>query len=126
MVCKLNKTIYSLKQNPKAWFEKFSQIIITFSFQRCHVDHSVFIRKRAFMIIIVILFNKKCALYDHSSSDIEGINETKEYLKGRFVTKDLGHPILSWNRNFSQKNEYFLVSKKVCYTLVAKNLFTEC
>lgn len=44
------------------------------------------------MIIILILFNKKCALYDHSNSDVEGINETKEYLKGRFVTKDLGHP----------------------------------
>ena len=32
--CKLNKIIYGLKQSPKAWFDKSSPILLSFSFKR--------------------------------------------------------------------------------------------
>ena len=34
MVCKLEKAIYSLKQSPQAWFDKFSRIISKGGFQK--------------------------------------------------------------------------------------------
>ena len=46
-VCRLKKTIYGLKQSPRAWFENFSQVVMTGGFQRCAVDYSVFYRKTA-------------------------------------------------------------------------------
>ena len=33
-VCKLNKITYGLKQSPKAWFDKLSPILLSFSFRR--------------------------------------------------------------------------------------------
>lgn len=45
-VCKLNKIIYRLKQSPKAWFDKSSPILLSFSFKRWNFDNSVFVLKR--------------------------------------------------------------------------------
>ena len=41
-VCRLHKAIYGLKQSPRAWFGKFSEVVLKFGLQRCHSDHSVF------------------------------------------------------------------------------------
>ncbi|KAL0311158.1 UNVERIFIED_CONTAM: Retrovirus-related Pol polyprotein from transposon RE2 [Sesamum angustifolium] len=62
MVCKLKKAIYGFKQSPRAWFDKFSRIIV-------YVDD----------ILI-------------TGSDLVGIEEAKTYLQKHFVTKDLGRP----------------------------------
>src|SRR4051812_32810132 len=45
IVCSLKKAIYGLKQSYRAWFEKFSDIASKRSFQRCTIDHSVFLRR---------------------------------------------------------------------------------
>ena len=44
-ICRLRKAIYGLKQNPMAWFEKFSITISGIGLHRYHSDHSVFIRR---------------------------------------------------------------------------------
>ncbi|KAL0410702.1 UNVERIFIED_CONTAM: Retrovirus-related Pol polyprotein from transposon RE2 [Sesamum latifolium] len=62
LVCKLKKAIYGLKQSPRAWFDKFSRIIV-------YVDD----------ILI-------------TGSDAVGIEKAKTYLQKHFVTKDLGRP----------------------------------
>jgi len=36
-VCELKKTLYGLKQDPQAWFEKFTTVIASFGF--CSSDH---------------------------------------------------------------------------------------
>ena len=41
-VCRLHKAIYGLKQYPKAWFGKFSEVVLKFGLQCCHSDHFVF------------------------------------------------------------------------------------
>ena len=32
LVCKLKKAIYGLKQSPRAWFDKFSQVVFAAGF----------------------------------------------------------------------------------------------
>lgn len=44
-VCKINKSIYGLKQSPRAWFEKFNTILSEFGFVRGISDYSVFVRR---------------------------------------------------------------------------------
>ena len=41
-VCRLHKTIYGLKQSLRAWFGKFSEVVLKFGLRCCHYDHSVF------------------------------------------------------------------------------------
>ena len=41
-VCRFRKSLYGLKQNPRAWFGKFSQAIEEFGMQKSKSDHSVF------------------------------------------------------------------------------------
>jgi len=42
VVCKLNKSIYGLKQSPRAWYEKLSSYLISCNFQISSADHSLF------------------------------------------------------------------------------------
>lgn len=41
-VYRLTKSLYGLKQYPKAWFDKFNKVVIAYNMKRCKVDHSVF------------------------------------------------------------------------------------
>jgi len=41
LVCHLRKSLYGLKQSPKAWFGKFSSVVKEFGMTRSEADHSV-------------------------------------------------------------------------------------
>ena len=43
LVCKLRRSLYGLKQSPRAWFGKFSHIVQLFGLKRSEADHSVFL-----------------------------------------------------------------------------------
>ena len=86
-VCRLKKAIYSLKESPRAWFEKFNITIFGISFHRCHSDHSVFVRHRKSSIIVLMVHVDDILL---TGIDPIGPLETKEYLKHHFVTKVMG------------------------------------
>ena len=43
-VCKLQKTIYGLKQSPKAWFGKFTKVMKSFGYSQCNQDHTLFFK----------------------------------------------------------------------------------
>jgi hypothetical protein len=44
-VCRLRKSLYGLKQSLRAWFSRFSEVILSMEFVRCHSDHTCFIRR---------------------------------------------------------------------------------
>ena len=41
-VCRLRKSSYGLKQSPRAWFDKFSEVIEKFGMRKCKSNHSIF------------------------------------------------------------------------------------
>jgi len=86
--CRL-KVIYGLKQSPRAWFEKFSFIISGISFHQCHSDHSVFVRRTKYGVVVLTIYVDDILLID---SDSVGSLEVKMYFKHHFVTKYMRHP----------------------------------
>jgi Reverse transcriptase (RNA-dependent DNA polymerase) len=44
-VCKLKKSLYELKQSPRAWFDRFRKVMISLDYQQINADHTVFSRQ---------------------------------------------------------------------------------
>lgn len=41
LVCKLHRSLYSLKQAPRAWYERLKQALLQFGFIPAKCDHSL-------------------------------------------------------------------------------------
>ncbi|XP_073121665.1 uncharacterized protein [Henckelia pumila] len=44
-VYKLKKTLYGLKQSPRAWYGRINDYFIKFGFEKCHFEHTLYIKK---------------------------------------------------------------------------------
>lgn len=87
-VCKLKKSLYGLKQSPRAWFGRFSQFIKSQGYTQGQADHTMFTKvshggKRTALIVYVddIII---------TGDDLLEMNNLKKSLASEFETKDLG------------------------------------
>nr|KYP45441.1 Retrovirus-related Pol polyprotein from transposon TNT 1-94 [Cajanus cajan] len=55
LVCRLRRSLYGLKQSPRAWFGRFSSALIEFGMTRCEADHSVFFLHSSSRICIYLV-----------------------------------------------------------------------
>lgn len=87
-VCRLNRSLYGLKQSPRAWFGRFSSALIQFGMTRCEADHSVFFlhSSNGQHIFLVVYVDDIVIIGD----DTDGIQRLKTHLFKNFQTKDLG------------------------------------
>ncbi|XP_077217898.1 uncharacterized protein LOC143852403 [Tasmannia lanceolata] len=86
-VCRLRKSIYGLKQSPRAWFGRFSDAIMHYGMKQCAVDHSVFSSHSTTGCVLLIVYVDDIII---TGSDSEGIRRLKTFLQNEFSTKDLG------------------------------------
>ncbi|KAB2634462.1 S2-RNase [Pyrus ussuriensis x Pyrus communis] len=56
MACKLHKSIYGLKQSPRAWYAKLSSVLENFGFKRSHADSSLFVRIGSVGKLVVLIY----------------------------------------------------------------------
>lgn len=42
-VCKLKKSLYGLKQSPRAWFERFGKVVKGHGCSQSQADHTLFL-----------------------------------------------------------------------------------
>jgi len=87
MVCKLNKSIYGLKQASRQWYLKFNDTITSFGFKENIVDRCIYLKVRGSKFLFFILYVDDILL---ASSDLGLLHETKEYLSKNFEMKDMG------------------------------------
>ena len=55
-VCKLKRSLYGLKQSPRAWFEKFRSTLLCFSFTQGQYDSSLFVHTSASGIVLLLVY----------------------------------------------------------------------
>ena len=87
VVCKLKKSIYSLKQVFRRWYHKFHQVITLFGFKENVIDECTYHKFIGSKFIFLVLYVDDILL---ASSDIVILHETKRFLSNNFEMKDLG------------------------------------
>jgi hypothetical protein len=86
-VCRLRKSLYGLKQSPRAWFGRFSEVIQEFGMKKSKCDHSVFYQQSEVALILLVVYVDDIVI---TGSDSKGISALKSFLQANFQTKDLG------------------------------------
>ncbi|KAK8924049.1 hypothetical protein KSP39_PZI019433 [Platanthera zijinensis] len=86
-VCKLKKALYGLKQSPRAWFGRFHSAMVSLGYKQSHADHTLFIKKRANMVTILIVYVDDIII---TGDDIDEVKALKKHLAQEFEVKDLG------------------------------------
>ncbi len=86
-VCRLRKSLYGLKQSPRAWFGRLSQTLQHFGMMRSTNDHSVFFRHLNRKTIITVVYVDDIII---TGDDGDGILALKQFLSKQFQITDLG------------------------------------
>ncbi|KAL4034485.1 hypothetical protein IC575_003132 [Cucumis melo] len=87
--CKLRKSLYGLKQSPRAWFDRFSTFIKSQGYNQGHSDHTLFTKvSKARKIAVLIVYVDDIVL---SGNDTDEIVQLKKNMGFEFEIKDLGN-----------------------------------
>lgn len=87
MVCKLNKSLYGLKQASRMWNERFNQFMIGIGFNRCESDHCLYIKFMRDTVCYVLLYVDDLAIL---SNGMQMVNDIKSRLAKEFEMTDVG------------------------------------
>ncbi|KAG8501038.1 hypothetical protein CXB51_003111 [Gossypium anomalum] len=88
-VCKLKKSLYGLKQSPRAWFSRFAKAMTSRNYIQGQADHTMFYKhsKKGKCCILIVYVDDIILTGDDSSE----IVRLKEFLGTEFELKDLGN-----------------------------------
>jgi hypothetical protein len=86
-VCKLQKSLYGLKQSPRQWNITMNEFLNGIGFKNCTADPCVYLKKESDKMIMIALYVDDLIIGSNCSSLM---NQTKQNLNERFAMKDLG------------------------------------
>jgi hypothetical protein len=85
--CKINKSIYGLKQASHQWYIKFHKVITSYGFIENFVDQCIYLKVSGSKVIFIVLYVDDILL---ASNDLCLLHETKQFLSQNFEMEDLG------------------------------------
>ena len=87
LVCKLNKSIYGLKQASCQWYLKFHKFITSFGFEENVMNHCIYQKVSESKTCFLVLYVDDILL----ATNIKGLRcEVKQFLSKNFDMKDMG------------------------------------
>ena len=87
LVCKLNKSIYGLKQASRQWYLKFNNTIVSYGFVENTVDRCIYMKVSGSKFIILVLYVDDILL---AANDVGLLHDVKKFLSNNFEMKDMG------------------------------------
>ena len=87
-VCRLKKSLYGLKQSPRAWFERFTRVMKSNGYIQGQSDHTMFVKHslEGLISVLIVYVDDIVLTGDYS----EEFPRVKEFLTREFEIKDLG------------------------------------
>jgi hypothetical protein len=86
-VCRLNKSIYGLKQAGRSWYQKIDTYLESIGLTRTSADNCVYFKRSNDGIIIVTVYVDDLLIFANKMSEID---ELKKRLNEKFEMADLG------------------------------------
>lgn len=86
-VCKLKKSLYGLKQYPKAWFDRFTKSILKFRYCQSQEDDILFIKHSSHKKVITFIVYEDDIIV--TCNDVEEMKNLKNILAKEIEIKDL-------------------------------------
>ena len=113
-VCKLKKSLYGLKQSPRAWFERFGKVVKNLGYCQSQADHTMFYKhSREGKVAILIVYVDDIIL---TGDDIGELEILKKGLAKDFEIKDLGTLKYFLGMEFARSRDGIFVTQRK-YTL---------
>ena len=86
-VCRLQKSLYGLKQALRCWFSKLAYSLHQYGFRQSYSDYSLFTYQKGTILLSILIYVNDLI---SSDNDSVAISTFKQYLCFCFYMKDLG------------------------------------
>jgi Reverse transcriptase (RNA-dependent DNA polymerase) len=86
-VCFLKKSLYGLKQSPRAWFHKLSESLVAFGFISSNYDPSLFVARSNNKIALLLVYVDDIIITSNNEAFLQNCIS---HLQQQFALKDLG------------------------------------
>lgn len=123
-VCRLRKSLYGLKQSPRAWFGRFTKFMKSIAYKQSNSDHALFLKgnKKTITALIVYVDDMIVTGNDHEEKEALQIHLAQE-----FEMKSLGHLKYFLGIEVSRSKEgIFLSQRKYAMDLLKETGMTAC
>ena len=87
LVCKLNKSLYGLKQSSRCWFKTMDSFLKESGYEQCKSDSCLYVRRVGDDMVIIALYVDDILI---ASNNKKMLRKEKVALKERFNMKDMG------------------------------------
>ena len=109
-VCKLKKSLYGLKQSPRAWFERLGKVIKHYGYTQSQADHTMFYKhSNEGKVAILIVYVDDIVL---TGDDCNELEKLKGKLAEEFEIKDLGALKYFLGMEFARSKEGIFVNQR--------------
>ena len=123
-VCLLHKSIYGLRQAPRAWFEKFSSHLLTVGFTASQADPSLFIYRHGSTVLYLLLYVDDIIITGNLPT---AVTELITNLASVFELKDLGPLKYFLGLQIDYKSSGFFVHQsKYALDVLSRHNMTTC
>ncbi|XP_019241462.1 PREDICTED: uncharacterized protein LOC109221428 [Nicotiana attenuata] len=109
LVCKLNKSLYGLKQASRQWYDKLTEVLYSRGYVHSMHDYSLFYRKQNSSVVFVAVYVDDVLL---TGTDSKEIDQLKVFLHDKFKIKDLGQLHYFLGLEILYKSDGIVVSQR--------------
>jgi len=86
-VCKLQRSLYGLKQAGRAWYQMIDNTLIQMGFKRTHADNCIYVFNKDGVLMIMAIYVDDLIML---ANNLQSLNALKAELGRKFEMKDLG------------------------------------